>query len=213
MVRRLTLPLLIMAASPSAQAGEPVFFTNEEQVYFDREAGRHVPPWVGMVVSPTASAQDGLPDTVRFVDAFGAPVPPPLHVGEVTRLISAQADHDRLLLTISGDQIELRRARPVSCWVAIRKNVPQADGSEEEKRKIAAREESLKQQGLDRQRAQQVLQAWREAAGGGDGKEVTPEDLRKVRWQVAGGRRQRRIIEGSVFGSMREHGCSRSGCS
>ncbi|PSC75550.1 calcium sensor EFh [Micractinium conductrix] len=56
----------------------------------------------------------------------------------------------------------------------------QADGSEEEKRKIAALEESLKQQGLDRQRAQQVLQAWREAAGGGDGKEVTPEDLRKV---------------------------------
>ena len=66
----------------------------------------------------------------------------------------------------------------------------QADGSEEEKRKIAALEESLKQQGLDRQRAQHVLQAWREAAGGGDGKEVTPEDLRKVRWQVAGGRWQ-----------------------
>lgn len=33
----------------------------------------------------------------------------------------------------------------------------------------------------------QVLKAWRDAAGGGDGKEVTPEDLRKVRVGVGVG--------------------------
>lgn len=54
---------------------------------------------------------------------------------------------------------------------------------EDEQKKVEALEESLKKSGLDRERAQQVLAAWTAAvkgSGGGDGKEVTPEDLRRV---------------------------------
>ncbi|PRW59367.1 calcium sensor EFh [Chlorella sorokiniana] len=50
---------------------------------------------------------------------------------------------------------------------------------EEEKKKIQALEESLKKSGIDRDAAQQVLKMWRENASA-DGKEITPEDLRKV---------------------------------
>lgn len=50
---------------------------------------------------------------------------------------------------------------------------------EEEKKKIQAFEESLKQSGLDKERAQKVLQAWQETVGSAGG-ELTPEELRKV---------------------------------
>lgn len=51
---------------------------------------------------------------------------------------------------------------------------------EDEKQKVEALEESLKKSGLDKDKAKQVLAAWK-AAAGGDGEEVTPEDLRRVR--------------------------------
>lgn len=50
---------------------------------------------------------------------------------------------------------------------------------EEEKKRITDIELSLKRSGLDKERAQQVLKAWRSASGD-DSKEITPEDLRKV---------------------------------
>ena len=53
--------------------------------------------------------------------------------------------------------------------------------AEEQKKKVLAIEASLQKSGLDRSKAQAVLQAWQELAGN-DGKEVTAEDLRKVRW-------------------------------
>lgn len=130
MLRTLTLPVLILAAAPSAWAGEPIIFTNEEQVYFDREAGRKAPPWVGMVVTLTGKA-DTVPYTISFVDAYGVPVWPSMRLEDAARQIGARPDRDSLQLTLGGERIELRRARAVSCWVAIRKIVPKADGSED----------------------------------------------------------------------------------
>ncbi|KAL4428570.1 hypothetical protein ABPG77_008882 [Micractinium sp. CCAP 211/92] len=53
---------------------------------------------------------------------------------------------------------------------------------EDERKKVEALEESLKKSGLDRQRAQQVLAAWKQAveSSGGDGKGLTADDLRRV---------------------------------
>lgn len=131
MLRQLKLPMLIMAAASSALAGKPVIFTNEEQVYFDREAGRKVPPWVGMVVTPTTDKPSGVLYTISFVDAYGKLSSPPMHLEDASGQIGAQPDRDSLQLTLGNERIELRRARPVSCWVAIRKKVPKADGSED----------------------------------------------------------------------------------
>lgn len=57
--------------------------------------------------------------------------------------------------------------------------IVRATAQDEEKKKIQALEESLKKSGIDRDAAQQVLKMWRETAGT-DGKDITPEDLRKV---------------------------------
>ena len=46
-------------------------FTNEEQVYFEREAGRAPPPWVGVRVDSRGDGSVRL----RTVDAFGRPGP------------------------------------------------------------------------------------------------------------------------------------------
>ena len=44
----------------------------------------------------------------------------------------AQTSTERVTFTMrDGRTTELRRARPVSCWVAIRKEKPKADGSED----------------------------------------------------------------------------------
>ena len=44
----------------------------------------------------------------------------------------------------------------------------------------------MKQAGLSKERAQEVLKLWRAAAGAGDGKEVSPENLRKVGGRAGG---------------------------
>ncbi|KAI3439055.1 hypothetical protein D9Q98_001465 [Chlorella vulgaris] len=49
---------------------------------------------------------------------------------------------------------------------------------EQERKKVLELEENLKKSGLDKGRAQQVLKLWQTA--GSDGKEITPEELRKV---------------------------------
>lgn len=131
MLRLLTLPVITLAAAASAQDKAPVIFTNEEQVYFDKEAGRPVPHWTGVMVTPARGKADLVPYTISFIDAFGTPVASPMPLAALARQISQSIDRDRLELTINGGRIELRKARPVSCWVAIRKNTLKTDGSED----------------------------------------------------------------------------------
>lgn len=102
------LALLLVAA--------PAIFTNEEQVYFDREAGRPAPPW-------TAVELDG--DRLRGIDAFGKPAPAP-----ATK--SFHVTGDVLLLRLDdGSTRELRRARTATCWGSSLKATRKADGGED----------------------------------------------------------------------------------
>lgn len=118
----LGLPGLIFGMAASAQPAkvdvsplQPGVYSNEEQVYFEREAGRTPPPSLFLEVAPDGSA--------RAVDAFGAPAALPR--GDLVQ-------HDRGLIRhhLSGEPtLELRRARPVSCWVAIPREARKPDGS------------------------------------------------------------------------------------
>ena len=100
----------------------PGIYTNEEEVYFDTLAKRPAAPWTSILVDDRA-------DHARFtfVDAFGKPwLVAPARPDIVAR------SADRIIFNMpNGRTTELRRARPVSCWVAIRKQTPKPDGSED----------------------------------------------------------------------------------
>ncbi|KAL4860223.1 hypothetical protein ACK3TF_000410 [Chlorella vulgaris] len=74
----------------------------------------------------------------------------------------------RALKTSSG---HLKPASPFATTAA-------QEEDEQERKKVLELEENLKKSGLDKERAQQVLKLWQTA--GSDGKEITPEELRKV---------------------------------
>ena len=136
-------------------------FTNEEQVYFDGEAGRKAPAWFSLRI-----ARDGERLSIAEPDAFGATHGDPhqatlrqegdltvLDYGACQRLYRTadgalvaagmrgtcrapgtitRVDARAITLTFpDGSTTDLRRARPANCWVAIRKRTPQADGSED----------------------------------------------------------------------------------
>jgi hypothetical protein len=99
----IALALLALAAG----AGETVY-TNEEQVYFAGEAGEPKPEWLGVAVDAGGR--------MRRVDAYGSPVDMPLPgplaiVGDV-RVVK---------LDTPAGAIELRRARPFTCWVSTKR--------------------------------------------------------------------------------------------
>lgn len=113
---------LMAAATAAAQPAmmdvpplEPGLYSNEEQVYFAEEAGRPPPPRLFVEVL----AAGGL----RAIDAFGAPaaLPEGGFIQEGSRLIRRYRAGEPTL--------ELRRARPASCWVAMPKTAKKADGS------------------------------------------------------------------------------------
>lgn len=91
-------------------------FTNEELVYFEREAGRTPPAW-------TAINLDG--ETLRAVDAFGR-----LQAGQaITR---HKLHGDTLAVTMADSSVrQLRRARPATCWAALLRDKRKPDGSED----------------------------------------------------------------------------------
>lgn len=104
-----------LSAEPPPPAGT---YSNEEQVYFAREGGETPPPLLFLKVG-----EDG---TVTQVDAFGAPMgaaPPQLTLTPSERGLKGGMPDTPML--------DLRRARAASCWVAIRKDAPKADGSED----------------------------------------------------------------------------------
>lgn len=94
----------------------PAIFTNEEQVYFDREAGRPAPPW-------TAVEVDG--GRLRGVDAFGEPAPAPASTGFDV------AGETLTLRLVDGSTRVLRRARTATCWGSSLKSTRKPDGGED----------------------------------------------------------------------------------
>jgi hypothetical protein len=136
-------------------------FTNEEQVWFERDAGRTPPPWVGVRVDSHGDGSVRL----RTVDAFGRPGPEDqvmrlseegglavVTTGQCVRRLrlegaalveasSTQCRSPAALVGVSpkgltmrlpdGRSLDLQRARPFVCWVAVRKAVKKVDGSED----------------------------------------------------------------------------------
>lgn len=150
--------LAAAAAFPAAAALLPGTYTNEEQVYFAREAGKPAPPWTGLRIEAEG---DGF--RVRTVDAFGVPGAEDqllrVREGETITTISTGAcfrDYARvaagltivnsrgrcggpattttitqqgLALTMAdGTAIEMQRARAWTCWASIPRAAKKPDG-------------------------------------------------------------------------------------
>lgn len=99
----------------------PGIYTNEEEVYFDALAKRPTARWISVSIGTDADR------SVELVDAFQKPLAEPWALSGIAR-----ESADRIKITLpDGKVTELRRARPVSCWVAIRKDKPKDDGSED----------------------------------------------------------------------------------
>ena len=136
-------------------------YTNEEQVYFDTEAGRKAPTWSSIRIHA-----EGDEIIIEEPDAFGTTHGEPRRVKVARNAALTALDYGtckriylsekgglaltsvsgtcadgpvikaitRFALTVGlpdGSSTELRRARPVSCWVAILKDKPKADGKED----------------------------------------------------------------------------------
>lgn len=113
---------ILCTTAAAANDIEPGIYTNEEEVYFDALANRPIAPWTSIIVERHTNG-----NLITFVDAFGkpwllAPVRPDIVAKSPERLDFHMPN---------GRTTELRRARPVTCWVAIRKETPKPDGSKD----------------------------------------------------------------------------------
>ena len=121
-MKRIGFALMILAASPLlANPSAPLTpgtYTNEEEVYFEKEAGRAPPPWIGVRVS-----RDGAKTLISGVDAYGQPVQNNFEIATSTA--------DTITAKFAKDgKTMLRRARDVTCWGTAPKAQKKADGSE-----------------------------------------------------------------------------------
>ena len=160
----------VLLASPVLAGNSPAsndagmlagMFSNEEQVYFDSEAGRKGPSWAMLRITATGDQV-----SITSVDAFGAAKGPAL-TGQLKRegkrVVLDHGACERIYTPISGALVadgnrgdctglpaiarigpyglelagndgqvsDLRRARSVSCWVAVLRDKPKADGKED----------------------------------------------------------------------------------
>jgi hypothetical protein len=124
-VKRICLGLVLMASSLWAKPAvtlTPGTYTNEEQVYFDKEAGRVPPPWIGIVITRAGSAT-----TITSVDAFGKPANAEVDANAVT-----EANNGTITATLkNGLKTTLRLARSVTCWGSVPRIQKKADGNED----------------------------------------------------------------------------------
>jgi hypothetical protein len=121
MLSTLVMPLLLgMQAVPPNPPPEPGIYTNEEQVYFEREAGRTPPAWMGIRIE-----RQGAQVVAQPIDAFGTisgPATPPPSVFE------ANEDGSSFTTPVGGSTIRFNRARPFTCWVSVRRHADRANG-------------------------------------------------------------------------------------
>jgi hypothetical protein len=146
--------VLTAAAVLTVAALLPGTYTNEEQVYFAKEAGKPVPPWMGMTITPAAGGF-----RLQPVDAFGTARGESrlLKLRETEKLVSiteggCTIDYARvplgltmvnqsghcagaaLLTTVTepglairlsdGTLVEAQRARAFKCWASIPRKAP-----------------------------------------------------------------------------------------
>jgi hypothetical protein len=132
-MRKALIVIMAAASASAAVAAEPetLIYSNEEQVYFAKEAGQPAPPLVHVKVKKDPSG--AVPPHISGHDAFGAPatVDAALLNG-VGEFVAGAPGFDADSFAVKqgdGPRYELRRARRATCWVAIRKAAPKADGS------------------------------------------------------------------------------------
>ncbi len=115
------LALAAMAAPVLASAATlpPGTYTNEEEVYFDKEAKRPPAPWIGMTVDAAGQT--------AFVDLFGKPAQVVKYSAEVPSTTPG-----RVKLRLADKRVtELRLARTATCWGAALKSTKKPDGSDD----------------------------------------------------------------------------------
>jgi hypothetical protein len=113
-----------VGATQPVEKIQPGIYTNEEEVYFDTLAKRPAAKWTSITVESYAEGE-----LVTFVDAFGKPF---MFAPAPSTYTARPKSAERLEIAFqNGRTTELRRARRVSCWVAIRKDKPKADGTED----------------------------------------------------------------------------------
>lgn len=160
-MKRLAPWMLLSLASPApAEPAAPLAtgtFTNEEQVYFDGEAGRAPPPWTGVTI---AAREDGL--VWQVIDRFGTVIGreavqvtasawtigtcrlivQPLEGGAMgftpagktcdQRPLPVRIDAQGMTLRLAdGRETRLLRARPFTCWMSVKRDAARPDGSED----------------------------------------------------------------------------------
>lgn len=106
-----------LSAAPNAPLPAGTY-SNEEQVYFAREAGESPPPLLFLQVD-----EDG---ELALTDAYGATLGP-----APAQLILTPSEHGLNGAIPDTPMLDLRHARPTTCWAAIRKDAPKADGGED----------------------------------------------------------------------------------
>lgn len=120
MLSTMVLLLLGIQSAPPNPPPEPGIYTNEEQVYFERDAGRTPPDWVGMRIERQDNRLVAQP-----IDGFGRPVgpatPPPL-------VYDRRADGSGFDLSVGRSIVRLNRARPFTCWISVRRFADRASG-------------------------------------------------------------------------------------
>jgi len=87
-----------------------------EEVYFDHQDGKEPAPWTSLRLS-----EDG--KTAEFLDAYGALQSEPKSWSVIGR------SDETLTLQLGEKKTELRRARDVTCWAAVRKAKDKPDHS------------------------------------------------------------------------------------
>jgi hypothetical protein len=118
---RATIFLLTLASAPVAAHNltslAPGTYTNEEEVYFAKEAKKPAAPWTGIAVDATGAA--------HFVDLFGKTLPGVVHSAAMTK------DGAITFPVAGGATTTLRRSRPVTCWGSVPKTKKKPDGSDD----------------------------------------------------------------------------------
>ncbi len=125
----LTIAEPIGAQATKSQAA--AVYSNEEQVYFATEMKRPVPLRINLLVVPTRQGIDKVPYSFAFVDAFGTEVFRPLPFADVAGQIGTLPLQETISLTVDGVKLELRRARPVTCWGSVPKITKKPDGTDD----------------------------------------------------------------------------------
>jgi hypothetical protein len=123
-MRAIFLGLLMVSAPAVANVPPPsesfgVAYTNEEEVYFKKEAKQPAPPWLSARV-------DDVTGGFRFVDAYSRDV-----VAPKGAWLKTDSTATRQFRFADGTITTLRRARPVTCWGSVPKTTKKPDGTDD----------------------------------------------------------------------------------